>query len=263
MIYSRSSHLLQKKYNLTVRIVTNAHWASNLEVATIFVNKLVHAGLKEINFSTGDEHLQFVPIKNIQNAIMASITAGLTPLVNIETKTGNAFTSKYFLQQKDFRTLIGKGKLQILNGVWIDFSNNENLNEDNHNKKKITFSKKKCDSLFNGINIDPCHRLLACCGITSKRTKYLDLGSLKSHSIKDLYNKQYNDFLKIWIATEGPHKILDFLSIHTDIDTEKFKSIHACQICSLLFNNKQYLNLLKEKHQEVYTNIILKYLFTK
>src|SRR5258707_4251089 len=53
------------RLQLPTRLVTNAHWATNEQEATHRVRDLVDAGLKEINYSTGDEHLKYIPLDNV------------------------------------------------------------------------------------------------------------------------------------------------------------------------------------------------------
>src|SRR3982751_2019562 len=43
-------------FGLAIRIVTNAHWASTDNSAEFWIDRLVGAGLCEINLSTGDQH---------------------------------------------------------------------------------------------------------------------------------------------------------------------------------------------------------------
>lgn len=70
------------KYGLVVRIVTNCFWATSQEKADRLVEALVKNGLQEINFSTGDEHQEFVPLENIVYAVIASLEHNLTCGVN-------------------------------------------------------------------------------------------------------------------------------------------------------------------------------------
>ena len=60
---------LAKSCGLTTRIVTNAFWATTISAASLLMDELVHAGLDEINVSTGDVHQRFVPLKNILNVV--------------------------------------------------------------------------------------------------------------------------------------------------------------------------------------------------
>jgi pyruvate-formate lyase-activating enzyme len=46
-----------KSYRLMTRIVTNGYWAKSYDIAFRKLGKFIDAGLTEINFSTGDDHL--------------------------------------------------------------------------------------------------------------------------------------------------------------------------------------------------------------
>ena len=52
---------------LIVRVVTNGYWAKSYQEAYDILSNLRNKGLREINFSTGDEHLQRVDYENIVN----------------------------------------------------------------------------------------------------------------------------------------------------------------------------------------------------
>lgn len=54
-------------HNLTCRVVTNGFWAKSKEIAVKLLSECKKSGLDEINFSTGDDHLQYVSIDKIKN----------------------------------------------------------------------------------------------------------------------------------------------------------------------------------------------------
>lgn len=245
------------KYKLHVRIVTNAYWAHTIENARKRLKPYVEAGLDEINFSTGDDHLEYVSFKNIKNACLASIELGLIPLVNIETRGDRKFTSKDFIMDSQLGKLVIDKKISITNGVWVAFKkeNKPKLNK----KPNLSFPHTRCENLFSSITIDPEHRMLACCGLTAKYIKYLDLGNLKTESLKKIFENQFNDFLKIWIYVEGPHKIIEFLSKYSDLNLKYYDGLHDCQVCAVIFNNIGCQTILKQHYKEVFSNIILKY----
>lgn len=244
-------------YNMKVRIVSNAYWANTIENARTRLKPYITSGLSEINFSTGDEHQKFVPFNYIKNACLVSVEFGLIPLVNIETREDKIFTAKDFTADKELLKLLKENKIMITNGIWVSFKKENITNKNNH--KMLTTQNSRCENLFNSINIDPQHRMLACCGLTAKYIKYLDLGNLKTQSIKKLYENQFNDFLKIWIYVEGPHNILEFISKYIKIDLSKYDNLHDCQICAIIFNNPICLEILKNHYREIYSNVILKY----
>jgi MoaA/NifB/PqqE/SkfB family radical SAM enzyme len=253
---------------LMTRIVSNGFWAKDYDKAYKRIESLIKAGLTEINFSTGDDHLEFVPIETIKNGALASLRQGLTVAINVESAKDRKFDSNFFLKDPDLKEYLMNGKLMVMNGLWIPFveatETNTNENENSDSKKKIAIIENytRCKNLFVGITIDPNHRLTACCGITSKYIEYLDLGDVRQFSIKELYDRQFNDFMKIWLATEGAHKIMDFIAGYCDID-ESYKTEHACQVCEKILGNPQYLQIVKENHRKIYTNTLLKYFINK
>ena len=61
-----------KGKGLSTRIVSNGFWASNITKTYQILNELVDSGLDEVNLSTGDEHLKFVPLENILNVAICA-----------------------------------------------------------------------------------------------------------------------------------------------------------------------------------------------
>jgi organic radical activating enzyme len=212
---------------LFTRVITNGYWAKSIEKAYSKLKKLVEAGLDEINFSTGDEHQVWVSYDNLDK------------------------------------------KLHIIGGAWMPFlkSSEEKINLSNNEDSKdsliILQRKKRCSSLFNTISIDPFHQAIACCGLTVEYINYLKLGNAKKYSLKFLYEYQFQDFLKIWLFTEGPENILRFcrnkLNLHP-IDTTQW---HICQICVEIFRDEQNILILQQNYEEVFPNVMLKYSLLK
>lgn len=249
------------RYGFSVRIVSNAHWARTIDKARAKVQEWRKAGLEEINFSTGDEHLKFVSAQTIKNAILASVEVGMVPFVNVESQENHQFNSKYFLKDPELSTLVKDNKLIIANGVWIDFKHPEEIAK---KPKDINIpSFQRCENLFNGITITPDNRMKACCGITSNKIKYLDLGNPEKYSLKHLFNNQFSDFIKIWLHTEGAHKILEFASKYDDrINAEDYTHIHHCLVCAIILKNEEIMSILRQHYKEVYSNVIMKYHLT-
>lgn len=250
--------LASNKYGFSVRIVSNGHWAKTIEKARVKVNEWRMAGLAEINFSTGDEHLEFVSIETIKNAIIASVEKGLIPFVNIESQDNHIFNSKSFLKDPTIATLVKNGKLIIANGIWIDFKHPEEITKKPKEMNILSF--QRCENLFNSITITPDNRMKACCGIISNTIEYLDLGNPEKYTIRHLFNNQFRDFIKIWLHTEGPHNILQFASKYDNrINIEDYTHIHHCLVCTIILRSKEIMSILQRNYKEIFSNIILKY----
>ena len=76
---------------LSTRIVTNGWWAKSYKIATEKIKILKEAGLNEINFSTGDDHQEWIPFRNVRNAAVAAYRNGLICAINVETKDSSSF----------------------------------------------------------------------------------------------------------------------------------------------------------------------------
>ncbi|MDR0506240.1 MAG: hypothetical protein LBH32_05435 [Dysgonamonadaceae bacterium] len=254
---------------LYIRVVTNGYWATSFDKAYKILHELAGAGLTEINFSTGDEHQMWIPYDNIVYGIMAALELNLAVAINVESSKLSQFNInqlKYDVRLEKYKSLFDK-KLLIFGGVWMPFikSTEEKLNTTsiyNKNEKSpliLHHQKGRCASLFNTISIDPFHQMVACCGLTVSYIPYLRLGSVKKYSLHFLYEYQFHDFIKIWLFTEGPEKILQFCRKKLNlpsIDTTKW---HICQICVEIFRDKQNLSILRQNYGDLFPNVMLKY----
>lgn len=82
---------------LATRVVTNGYWAKTDESAKEMVERLVSAGLTEINFSAGDEHAKFVPLDRIVHAVKtcAENPSFSNVVINIEDAPGNQINKQF------------------------------------------------------------------------------------------------------------------------------------------------------------------------
>ncbi|GHT61477.1 hypothetical protein FACS189451_03590 [Bacteroidia bacterium] len=250
---------------LKVRVVTNAYWANSFKKAYLRLKGLVDVGLSEINISTGDDHQEWVPYDNIVYAIMSSLKQNIATAVNIETNSISEFNSKKLKEDSRLKEYFEKyeDKLLIVDSIWMPFktSTNNKIKDSLENKENVSSLclKNRCTNLFGTITINPFHKMIACCGLTAEYTAYLDLGSTKKYPIKQLYEHQFDDFMKIWLYTEGPKRILNF--IHEKLNTEPIDTSnwHLCQICAEIFQKEQHIEILRKYSSQVFTNVMLKY----
>lgn len=247
-----------KTKGLTSRIVTNAYWATNFKITFRTILLLHQCGLDELNISTGDEHLKWIPMDNIIYVIVASILLDISLVVNIESAEIKNFTKETLLNDIRLRKYdMNKfHNVVIINGRWVYFDQNEDIGN-----KELTYgqaTKNRCTSLFNTLTISPKGEVMSCCGITVMGNKHLFMGYIGKYSIKELYYCQFDDFLKIWLFTEGPMEILNFCR---KLKNKKpiSKNIHGCQVCASLFSNAEYMDIIKNNYGIVFQRVIMKY----
>lgn len=251
-----------KKKGLTTRIVTNAFWATSYEKSYEFLNRLRQHGLDEINYSTGDDHQEWVPYDNIINACLAARDIGFNVLINVESHPKSSFNSFVFERDNRISKYIGKDLLdpnciKIMQGVWMP------IDEEAKQKREhidVIPQYKPCDSLFQTLSIVPNGDIYCCCGLTCLKNSFLKIGNAHFFSKKDIISNQFDDLLKVWIHIEGPYKVLEFLYRN---DPQKLSNIdysmHVCEVCHTIFNDIQNIKDIKENILQVLPNIILKY----
>lgn len=242
--------------NLFSRIVTNGSWGTTPEKAQQIVKKLIDRGLNEINFSTGDSHQKFVPIETVINAIEASLINQLSAAVNVETHNEHSFQYKDLQEHPRIKPFVGSQLLTIVPGLWISEQEDK---MDPIRKKLLYGHQKRCKELFHNVCITPNSELLACCGLTTLNNPYLNIGSLKETKLEALWNIQFDDFIKIWLYTEGPAKIIDFVrTINPNIHITT-RSLHICEVCKTIFSNPDILDILQKNYKKVLSRVLLEY----
>jgi len=257
---------------LVTRIVTNAYWATSEEVALNRLGKLKQKGLREINFSTGDFHQEFVPIERIINGILAALRLNMPCALMIEVSGNNKFTKEMLFRDARLSNALNDRKnkqlFHILESPWISMNTDTPVNYDGcgnyfANRDNIN-GRKRCSSILSTLVVDPDENLSACCGLTRHLIPELQLGSLKNNSMKVLFDSALEDFLKIWIFTDGPEKILAWASEKDrSIDWEN-KYAHICDACRALYKDPKVRNVIRNHYSEKVTDVYFRYwLLTK
>lgn len=247
---------------LFTRVVSNGYWARSFKKTYQRLLELKIKGLTELNLSTGDEHLEWIPKDNIVNAIIAASKLDLVVAVNVECHNEESTKENCLTSDIRLRKYISKenSKLKIFSGKWISFDGSEDNNPtSNQNSINSTINlNDKCTSLFNTVTLYPDFKVYACCGLTSKGNPYLYLGDSSKHSLDTLYESQFNDFMKIWLYTESPKEVLKFCYSKKEIPFTGFENTHICEICKEIFNEDN-LKILQTNYKEQYANVFLKY----
>ena len=232
--------------NRISRVVSNAYWAKSYNIAYEKLRLLKNAGLKEINFSTGDEHQVFVKFDNIVNAIKASYDVGIKSIaLVIEGKSNAIFREDDVLNNANLAPIVHDNKLFVFTEEWIEMSKNCEIEK----KDKAIVIKNSlsgsgpCENIFKTISINPYSQLLSCCGLTVEYNKFLKLGNLQKNSLKSLYESQFHDLYKIWLYVDGPKFIYNMLMKYMNFKPKIYN--HECQYCIETISTLDKINSLK------------------
>jgi len=251
---------------LRTRVVTNAYWATSFKTAYLKLKELSDLGLNEVNISTGDEHQEWVPYDNVIYAITASLKLGLETVVNVEYSNISKFKSQILFDDPCLKKYLYNRKFHIINGIWMPFkksTKDKMLKEKELSIDSNLFKEERCTNLFSSININANHHMNACCGLPSEYIPYLKLGDSQKYSLKELYENQFYDLLKIWLYAEGPRRILDYCMTERQLPILKTYNMHLCQICAEIFQDPENIAVISKNYELLYANIILKYSFVK
>lgn len=239
---------------LNCRIVSNGCWAETESEAYEYLYTLKHAGLKELNLSTGDEHQQWIPYNNIVNALISADKLGLSIAVNVESTTTSKFTSRVIIQDQRLKEVLNSNRFIIKDSLWIDF---------NKDYKNIGYELNDgpCTNLFNTVSVTPEAHIVACCGLTCKNNRYLDLGSIEGHTMRQLYEEQFDDLIKLWLFTHGPKSIYSYLCNKKKANNESYKYGHICSLCYKVFSDYDNMQIICNDINNILPSIMLKYCF--
>ena len=254
--------ILAREQGLTTRIVTNGFWAATDQKALRLVKRLRDAGLSEINFSTGDQHVRFVPVEAVIRGARASLDVGLPVSIMIETVRGNALNAEALRENALFRDLLGDQRGKQINfcespwmpldeNVLLDYPDGYLVNNDN------VGAKNGCDSIINTTTVLADGRIMACCGLGTQTIPELEVGNIGRDTFADVDRRNSDDFLKRWIRVEGPEKILAWAAEqdHT-IDWENMYA-HRCQACKRLYSDPKVRDVILSKHEEKIGDVLL------
>ncbi len=231
-LFKAIEYIKEKNSSISTRCVTNGYWGHTSKQAEQTVHKLILAGLDEINFSTGLEHQEWVPLDSVMNAALYSVRADINTLVTVESDSAESKCLENFIEHKYFLELSSSCKFTYQINSWMPFHDDSITRKKNLKQNDLD---RGCDQLMENLVITPHGRVSACCGLTFEHIPEMILGSISSPNYKHLFSAQLDDLLKLWIKTHGPLSILR--TVYND-DPDVASTIgdiqHQCHACVLL-----------------------------
>jgi MoaA/NifB/PqqE/SkfB family radical SAM enzyme len=234
-----------KSKGLKGSMVSNAFWATDYDKAYKTLKRLKRNGLTQIALSTGKDHNAYVPWKNVRNAAVAASHLGLVTELRVEYQYGFRTILDEFYRDAEVMDLVNSGKIIFTKNVWMRY----------HNKRKKPRNVKlryynfdectPCKFLFSKIIINPYGEVYACCGIGVCHIPQMRLGNVNKEPIQTIYERAFDDFLKIWLYTHGPKAILKYVHEKTG-QAFNWYSTHACDMCRAIFMDKTILPVVRE-----------------
>lgn len=230
---------------LTCNVVTNAFWATDYDTAFATLKRLKDCGLENVGFSTGMDHSRYVPWQNVRNAAVAAVRLDMTTELRIEGALGSDDITDAFDNDYQLVAMMYQGKLHVVRSGWMEFHNKGKKTRNWRTSFYDTRQYAPCESIFHDIVINPYGEVYACCGVGVSRIPQMRLGNVNQEPVKVIYERAFDDFLKVWLHTEGPEKILKFVHDKTG---QKFPwhSCHICDLCRVIFTDKTIVPIIRE-----------------
>jgi hypothetical protein len=252
---------LSTTLGMITRLVTNGHWAVNEQKAEAYVQQLSNAGLVEINFSTGDEHVRFVELDNVVRGAIASLKANFTTAIMIELTRNRTITRQVVESNPLFQSHQGcdaSPTILINESPWMSLDPRESLEYPDGiavDKSNVHLCRG-CDSVLSTLTIQSDGSTYACCGLGMTTIPELRLGDAKNGDLSSMSTQGNDDFLKHWLSVEGPERIIAWAaSLEPDIEWEGMYA-HRCQACIRLYKDPTIRKVIRENFEEKVPEVV-------
>lgn len=248
-------------HSFPTRLVTNAYWARTPEMTNARIDALIKAGLDEINFSTGDEHARFVPVERVVNAIVSAVLHGLPTHVMVELRSERTVTKSTLTSDPRIRDLTTEQQslLGISESPWmpVDPSRVQKYSDGIAANRENLADKLGCDSVLQTYVIQADGRIGSCCGLGLRLIPELNIGHTAEDGFLDkAIVEAESDFLKLWIRTFGPEKILAWASEKDPSIQWEDMYAHRCQACLRLYQDPVVAAVVREHYNEMLTQVL-------
>lgn len=133
---------------LATRTVSNGYWGKSLDKARRIARQVHDAGITEVNFSTGLDHQQWVPLASIANCVTALTDLGVTTLVTIEKDTpeSNCWNLAHAHPQIRAALAAQPSRLTVICSAWMPFKQDSKPRSEDANS---TGAGEGCKQIFS------------------------------------------------------------------------------------------------------------------
>ena len=236
---------LLTELGLGSRIVTNGHWAHTDHAAERWINDLVSAGLDELNLSTGDEHLEWVPIESVARAALHATRSQLLTVVNLEGSADARFGLDEFQKLPQIRQVLSsdnlRRKLVIMTNLWMPFHSDSGIRCENDIPESVG-----CDNLFDNFVVNPHGNLMSCCGLTMEYIPEMKVAHVsEAETMQQVYRRQFKDLLKLWIWLVGTRAIYE-LAVRRIGQSIACPSPHQCAVCAQIYQDPRLRSSVRD-----------------
>lgn len=249
------------------RIVTNARFASTYDRAKRVLAEWQEAGLKELNFSCGEYHQEFVPLQSVINAYRAGCDLGFrTVLLTAEFLP----EGKGSFSRKTFEDALGESLLDVRLaspysrrtrgiecGAVMRFGRGRHeVPEDSIPLVAEERIRSVCDDVNQVITVHPNGNTTACCGVMVREDSLLTIGNWRRSSLHEIVERAQDDLILNWIRYRGLRDMKQWLERKDPTLNLRAQYQNICDLCAEIMYDERCTALLLEHGQEKAAEIL-------
>ena len=134
------------------------------------------------------------------------------------------------------REILGSQELRkwliTLTNVWMPFHQDTGISNPDD-----VIASGGCENIFSNFVVNPHGNLMSCCGLTMEYIPEMKVGHVSGGaSLQDVYHRQFDDLLKLWIWLDGTRLIYDLAARRAGLDTPRI-SPHHCALCAEIYRH--------------------------
>ncbi|MEI6781333.1 MAG: radical SAM protein [Verrucomicrobiota bacterium] len=249
-------------HKFVTRFVSNGYWATSLPAARRRLKTLHECGLREANFSTGEQHARYIRPEYVRNGAIAAAELGMASLVAVDAFGDSVFDFDAFIDNAEFQKHVDAGTIVLKVSPWMRFRGERRLAYTKQYLQKMEQHRSfgvGCATLLKVLAVNPAEELGICCGLTLEQIPEMKIGSLREHSIRELLVKTPDDFVKIWIYLQGPDAVLRYArQLDPSISIPR-QQAHTCEVCRYVYGNPRIREAVMRQPPENMRDLITQY----
>ena len=220
-----------RQLGIYTRVVTNSYWAKTADASDCLVAELKENGLCQLRLSYSRWHQEHVDKRNVLNAALGCQKVGLDYFISFVTDFSKS-DEPYEQYLRDHGVTYFPEPV-IYAGRADGFP---------RQRLRTDYQSNCCDM---NPYLTPDLDMYACCdaGTYFPDTNFFHLGSLKDHTIEQLFAKSEADRLYNLIRNMGITNIASFAGM----ESREIITYRKCDLCRKLFNSPETLGRLRDE----------------
>ena len=243
------------------RLVTNAHWAVSTYSANRVLQALIECGLDEINYSTGDEHVRFVPLQRVVNACVAAAACAFRVWVMVELRDKRVVTATSIREHPLIAALpqAQHDLIEVSENPWmpLDPLSIEQYPAGTAAQPISLKSHLPCSNVLQTYTVQADGRVGAYCGIGMRKIPELNVSTVETSGfLAKAIQEAEGDFLKLWIHYKGPEQVLAWAAKKDDSIKWEGLYAHRCQSCARVYKDEAVGRVIREHYEEIIAEVL-------